>query len=157
MPDSVEHGSFEEFFAEAEPRVRYALCCGLGFDMGREAAAEAFAIAWTNWRRISAMENPAGYVYRVGQRFGRRMLRRRPPHFAPESHTEEIWVEPALARALDKLPARQRTAVVLVHALGHTHREVASMLGVSVGTIQTHVARGVRALRAELGAHDDRR
>lgn len=62
--------SFEEFFARAERPVRFALCARFGFEAGREATAEAFAFAWEPWERIAAMDNPEGYVYRVGQADG---------------------------------------------------------------------------------------
>jgi RNA polymerase sigma factor (sigma-70 family) len=64
-------------------------------------------------------------------------------------------VEPGLPAALGRLPERQRIAVLLVHGWDWTPREVATLLGVSVSTIQTHLARGVDRLRHELGVSID--
>jgi DNA-directed RNA polymerase specialized sigma24 family protein len=41
--------------------------------------------------------------------------------------------------------------VVLLYTLEFTHAEVADLLGVSVGTVQTHTERGLRKLRRRLG------
>jgi hypothetical protein len=32
-----------------------------------ELAGDALARAWSDWARIGAMDNPAGYLYRVAQ------------------------------------------------------------------------------------------
>jgi predicted RNA polymerase sigma factor len=64
--------TFEAFFREAEPRLRRALIAAAGAEVGREAAAEALAYGWEHWDRVGAMENPAGYLYRVGRSKARR-------------------------------------------------------------------------------------
>lgn len=119
--------------------------------MGREATAEAFAYAWEHWDRLAVMQNPAGYTYRVGQRVGERLTRRRDPVVFTPPASEQPIVEPKLAPALSRLSARQRTAVVLVHGLGWTHRETAEFLGLSTSSVQKHLERGVERLRRALG------
>ncbi len=146
---------FERFFKENEQPIRHALSAELGFDLGRDSAAQAFAYAWEHWDRICAMENPAGYVFRVGQRHGRRQRRRhqrrRPQVPAdPSSSAEMPWVEPALSAALGSLSRQQRVAVVLVHGLGWTRVEVAELLGIKPTTVQNHVERGLARLRQKL-------
>lgn len=147
--------SFEEFFAQAERPVRFALCARFGFETGREATAEAFAYAWEHWDRIATMDNPEGYVFRVGQRIGGRVLSRpRPVDFVP--NTDDLpMVEPGLAPALAALSNRQRTVVVLVHGLGMTHVEAAGWLGTSASTVQRHLERAMPRLRVALGVSDD--
>ena len=56
----------------------------------------------------------------------------------------------ALAGALQRLPGRQREVVVLRHLAGLSEPEVAVRLGVSVGTVKTHLRRGREALRGRL-------
>jgi RNA polymerase sigma-70 factor (ECF subfamily) len=147
----IEPSDFEAFFVRSERPVRFALCARFGFDAGRDATAEAFAYAWEHWNRVAEMENPIGYVYRVGQRAGQRMSARSEPVDFSRLESELPVVEPKLAPALSQLSARQRTAVVLVHGLGWTHRETAELLGLSSSTVQKHVERGVEALRRVLG------
>jgi len=52
-----------------------------------------------------------------------------------------------IARALDSLPEVYRSAIVLADVEGMTWEETAEVLGVPVGTIQSRVFRGRRALR----------
>ena len=142
--------SFEAFFEEAEPRLRHALVAAYGVEVGVEAAADALAYAWEHWDRVGSMESPIGYLYRVGRSRSRRH-RRRPP-ILPEVRPNPLpWMEPALPEALARLSGRQRTSVVLIHSLGWTYAEAAEVMGVSVGTVETHVRRGMQRLRRSLG------
>ena len=55
-----------------------------------------------------------------------------------------------LEAAIDRLPLRQRTAMILSHLEGRTAREVGTVMGLSESTVRVHVFRAVRKLRAEL-------
>ena len=143
--------SFTEFFSKVEPRLRRALGAAFGVEEGREAAAEALAYGWEHWERLQTMENPAGYLYRVGRTRARR-LRRRHVALPPVSDEHLPWVEPGLPKALDRLSERQRLAVILVCSLGWSQTEVAELLDLSLGTVRKHLERGLARLRAELGA-----
>ena len=55
-----------------------------------------------------------------------------------------------IGRALAALPEAYRTAIVLADVEGWTWEEVAAILGVPIGTVQSRVFRGRRALRALL-------
>lgn len=68
----------------------------------------------------------------------------------------------ALQQALNRLPDRQRQAVVLRHIEGLGNPEIAEILGIGVEAVESLTARGKRALRhhladrrEELGYHDD--
>ncbi len=60
-------------------------------------------------------------------------------------------------RALDRLPTRQRNALVLAYFDGRSHREVAEILGVPLGTAKSLIRGAVHRLRvgfdAELSAY----
>jgi RNA polymerase sigma-70 factor (ECF subfamily) len=58
----------------------------------------------------------------------------------------------ALEEALAGLPERQAAAVVLVHLHGLTGTEAADVLGVGAEALESLLARGRRALKAELAA-----
>lgn len=147
----VEQTEFEVFFDKVERPIRFALCARFGFEGGRDAASEALAYAWEHWKRISKMDNPAGYVYRVGYRIGRKAATRFDPVEHSRSDTDLPNYEPGLTSALAKLSARQRTVVVLVHGLGWTHKQAAHLLGLSPSTVQKHAERGLVHLRQSLG------
>jgi DNA-directed RNA polymerase specialized sigma24 family protein len=138
---------FENFVGRVEPGLRRALFAVLGVERGREATAEALAWAWEHWDRIVEVNNPTGYLFRVGQSRSRGPKRR-------AIHGREEWaeplIEPELTRALAGLSEAQRVAVILVHGFGWTLREVAELNGTRVTTVQTHLERGLRKLRAAL-------
>jgi len=48
------------------------------------------------------------------------------------------------------LPEKQRIAVVLIHGYQWTMREVGDLLGIRVTTVQNHLERGLRSLRAAM-------
>ena len=146
---------FTSFVEEVEPRLSYALAAAYGPEVGRDATADALMYAWEHWERISTMDNPAGYLYRVGQTSSKRHRRSGPMLPAVMGPRGEPWVEPALPSILADLPERQRVAVVLVHGLEWTQQEVADLIGVSRTTVERHLERGMRKLRAGLEVTTD--
>ncbi len=96
------------------------------------------------------MKNPAGYLYRIGERRARRQ--RRVPVIRPDvlGHSDP-WFEPGLAAALRSLSDRQRQAVVLIEGYEFKFREAADLLGLSISSVQTHYERGLAHLRDALG------
>ena len=145
--------SFEAFFAEVEPRLRVAASAAFGFEVGADAAAEALMYGWEHWDRVSAMENPSGYLFRVARSKSRR-LRRRAVVLPAVTAESSVWVESGLPDALASLSERQRTVVLLVHSMGWTQSEVANLLGISQGAVRTHLERGLKRLRVKLGVSD---
>ncbi len=144
---------FTTFVENVGSRLRQALIAAYGPEVGAEATAEALAYAWEHWERIRTMDNPAGYLFRVGQSKSR-WYRRRPLRLpeVPESATP--WVEPKLPKVLRSLPRQQRLSVVLCHGYGWTRAEVAELLNVNASTVQRHVERAVAKLRSGLGADE---
>ena len=113
--------SFTSFVERVGTPLRQALIAAYGPDVGADATAEALAYAWEHWDRVSSMNNPAGYLYRVGQSKARRGIFRKPPPIdvnPPEARAH--WFEPQLAPAISGLSEKQRAAVVLVHGYGWT-------------------------------------
>lgn len=141
--------AFTAFVGEVEPRLRRALVALRGRDAGRDATAEALAWAWEHWAQVQAMDNPAGYLYRVGTSRSREKRRALMP--ATGDATAPAF-EPGLGPALAGLTDRQRSAVVLVHGCGWSYADVAEAIGVTKSSVGTHVARGMEQLRTALGA-----
>jgi DNA-directed RNA polymerase specialized sigma24 family protein len=94
------------------------------------------------------MENPAGYLYRVGVSSVHPLPPRR--SLTEPATWDDPWVEPSLELGLATLSGLQRTAVVLHHSLGWTHEEIADLLEVSTSTIRNHIDRGMSKLRSVL-------
>lgn len=152
IPEQTLVNAFDAFVVDCEAKLRVALTASLGAQLGPDAAAEALAHAWQHWDRVRSMNNPVGYLYKVGRDRGRKQLKRRQPFIpsVPESRTP--WVEPGLSPALAALAERQRTVVMLVHGYQWTLTEVAQALSISKSSVQTHHDRGMRKLRRSLGA-----
>lgn len=149
---AVLQETFTSFVREVEPRLRAALIAHFGPDRGREATAEALAYGWEHWDRIRTLDNPAGYLYRVGQHTGfKRPLR---PYFPEPPRCDEPLVEPALPAALARLSRRQRTAVILVHCYGWTPTEVGEFFDIAVTTVRSHLDRGMARLRTIIGSSE---
>jgi len=151
IPQSKVVEDFSEFARTAEPRLRQALCSRFGVETGREATAEAMAVAWEHWSRIRTFDNPVGYLFGVGRNKARDSFRRRRVVLWSTPDDTAHWVEPGLPKALSLLSPNQRTVVLLLHCFEWTHSEVAALLGTSKTTIQNHAERGMTRLRRELG------
>jgi DNA-directed RNA polymerase specialized sigma24 family protein len=145
---------FTRFVKETEPRLSYALAAAYGIEIGAEATADALAWAWEHWSEVEEMKNPAGYLYRVGQSKARRYLR---PVvlFPPVPAFQAPGLSPDLDDALSRLSKNQRVAVVLLHGLRYTEREVADLLGISRWSVRTHAERGLAKLKDALGVVAD--
>jgi RNA polymerase sigma-70 factor (sigma-E family) len=128
--------------------------------VAEDLAQEALSRAVGAWPRVSRLESPGGWTHRValnlatsrfrrlaaGRRAQRRLaasepLVREAPAFLD---AEPMW------RAVAALPVRQRSAVVLRHALGWSVEEVADHLGCSTQAARNLTHRGLAALREQL-------
>lgn len=149
----VSEEEFEAFVAEIEPRLMRALIGAYGAEVGREAARDAIAYAWETRERIASMNNPVGYLYRVGQSRSRAYRRARvlfpdvPASGMPE-------VDPRLPGALARLSHQQRAAVVLLYVEELSEREAAEAMGISRASVRKHAERGLARLRRAMGVSD---
>jgi RNA polymerase sigma-70 factor (ECF subfamily) len=74
----------------------------------------------------------------------------------PDQLAERRQEQELLVELLAGLPRGWREAVVLRHVEGLPYAEVAEVLGRPVGTVKIHVHRGVRRLRENLEAREER-
>lgn len=145
--------AFASFVEEAEPRLLRGLVGTYGPEVGREATRDALSYAWEHWDRVSGMDNPVGYLFRVGQ--SRSRAYRRDRIWFPEVPDHELPdVDPRLPSALRRLSPKQRAAVVLLYVEQLGERQAADALDVSRATLRKHAERGLAKLRRELGVRD---
>lgn len=145
--------NFESFVGEIEARLGRALVAAFGPEVGNEVTRDALAYAWEHWDRLSTMDNPVGYLYRVGQSRSRTYRKRRIAF--PAVHTDELpHVEPGLPAAMARLTSKQRTAVVLLHVEAMTERDAAESMRVSRAALRRHADRGMAKLRQALEVED---
>ena len=81
------------------------------------------------------------------------VMRRKGRHLEPAviSLEDSTTLRLALAEAMAKLPRRQREAIALRFLSDMSEADTANALGVSPGSVKTHVHRGLATLRDELG------
>jgi DNA-directed RNA polymerase specialized sigma24 family protein len=152
LPDETKADSFSGFVGDKERQLRHALTAAYGYERGREAAAEALAYGWEHWERVSAMDNPGGYLYRVGLDRARRMKPKTVTSSLPEvASGRDLWFEPGLPLAMANLPVQQRTVIALLHGYQWSIGEVADLMGISRSTVQSYAERGLAKLRRKLG------
>ncbi len=141
--------TFDDFVAAHGRRLQAGLVAAYGSEVGLDAAAEALAYGWEHWPTVGSVDNPTGYLYRVGQSTAKRS-RRPQGHLPTRAAVGLPDFEPMLGPALQSLSESQRVAVVLVHAFGWTLADAAEVLGVSLSTLRTHLSRGMSRLRTSL-------
>lgn len=116
----------------------------------------ALAKTYLAWDRIEDRSAVDGYVRRAMVNTQISWWRRRKLDVYPtdqlpdrpvEDHTDRSEMRDALSRALRRLPERQRLAVMLRYYEDMSEREIAEVLGVSVGTVKSTVSRGMARLR----------
>jgi RNA polymerase sigma-70 factor (sigma-E family) len=157
-PPPVSHdvtGGFEEAFDELYGRA-FGLARRLLGDAAaaEDVAAEALARAYSHWTRLEGLPHRDGWVLRVTANLAIDHLRRKSPAITPQQASgaeDAVALRLALAAALALLPRRQRQAVSLRYLGDLSDSSVASALGISPGSVKTHVHRGLAALRATMG------
>jgi DNA-directed RNA polymerase specialized sigma24 family protein len=145
---------FEAFVASTGPVLRHAFVARYGPDVGSEVTADVLEYGWAHWPTVCSKDNPAGWLFRVGQSRSRRYLHRRVLFPAAEINPMPD-VEPGLPAQLEALSVKQRQAVLMVHAFGYSVRQTADVLGVAPSTVQKNAERGLAHLRAGLGVSTD--
>jgi RNA polymerase sigma factor (sigma-70 family) len=102
--------------------------------------------------RIAQLDNPAAYlrvaVVNQCRSIHRRMLRAPRPDRPPEVVLDTGLTE--LSDALQELPARQRTAIVLRYLCDLPEREIAEILDCRPTTVRTLIHRGLADLRTRI-------
>jgi RNA polymerase sigma factor (sigma-70 family) len=120
-------------------------------EAARDVASETVARAYSRWGQIASYGE--AWVTRVAVNLALDGLRRRPARLTPVS----VVAEPSLDRVilvgeLARLPRRQREGLVLRYLFDLDERATAEVLGVSVGTVKTHVSRALNRIRKQFPA-----
>lgn len=156
MSETLEPSlSFVDFYRSERDRLARGLALTLGdADLGTEAVDEAFVRAYQRWGKVAALDDPAGWIYRVALNWATSVLRRRrraqQPPAGPATTELGPLAEPALATALRDLPVDQRAVIVCRFFLHLSEQETAVALGIRPGTAKSRTHRALRTLEARL-------
>jgi RNA polymerase sigma factor (sigma-70 family) len=155
--------SFEAFFEAEHGRLLRALYLVTGnVQEAEELMQDAFVAVWERWDRVSVMDEPTGYLYRTAMNRFRSRLRRA-SRAARRAIGSDLGGDAfaaaderdALARALARLPERQRSAVVLIELLGYGSEEAGRILGVKDVTVRSLASQARATLRSQLEDSDE--
>jgi RNA polymerase sigma-70 factor, ECF subfamily len=149
---------FEEFYRSEFPRlVRSMYLLVPDLDEAQELAQEAMVRVYERWDRVSVMESPGGYLYRVATNLNRRRIRSIASRArglltlgALLHHEEADPGRQDLADAISSLSVRLREAFMLVDWLGMDSVEAAHILRIEPASVRSRVQRARRELRAQL-------
>lgn len=150
---------FREFYERLQPR---AIAVGrrmVGSTVvAEDLAAEAFARAYSRWASVHRHPNPDAWLLRVVGNLCIDHLRResRRPEMSVDGGRHDPAADDAtlridLADALSRLSGRQQEVVVMRYLIDLTEEDVAVSLGMSTGSVKTHLHRATTKLREELG------
>jgi RNA polymerase sigma-70 factor (ECF subfamily) len=157
-PDDQRFAAWYE--AERDGMVRALTMITHDVDTAREVTAEAFTRAYERWSRVSRMNSPTGWVYRVAvndvrRRARRRDLERRLLRREPAPRVADTTTDPALWEAVAALPDRQREVIVLRYVADLREREVAEVLGISEGAASAALTAARKALAHQLAEPEE--
>jgi RNA polymerase sigma-70 factor (ECF subfamily) len=141
---------FNRLFSRAYAVARRLIGDGMAAE---DVAAEALIRTYVHWRRVRAYEHREAWVARVATNLALKAARQQPTATASvcADPSDATTLRLALVAALDRLPRREREAVVLRYLADLSIDDVARTMGVSAGTIKQSVHRALRTLRSNQG------
>ena len=153
---------FRAFYERLQPRAVGAARRLVGSSAAAEdLAAEAFARAYSRWPAVQKHPNPDAWLLRVVGNLAIDHVRReaRRPEVRAEGGRRDPAAEDAtlridLAKAINRLSNRQQEVVVMRYLIDLTEEDVAVSLGMSTGSVKTHLHRATTKLRDELSDSD---
>jgi RNA polymerase sigma-70 factor (ECF subfamily) len=138
------------------PLVRaLSLYCG-SLETAQEVAQEACARAFRDWRKVSRLDDPKAWLFRVGfntanSHFRRLSAERRATARIPPgstTHSDPDAAERlAVLELLASLPKKQRAVLILRFEADLSVAEVAELLSLPEGTVKTLTRRALASLR----------
>jgi RNA polymerase sigma-70 factor (ECF subfamily) len=164
-PELLLAAAFER---HAWPLLRYC-ACRVGPEAAEDVVAETFLIAYAQRHRFDpARASMLTWLYGIATNVARRHRRVERRHLAGYARAAEALVDDGhadravaradatavrarIARALARLPSRQREVILLYAVAELEYAEIAAALDIPLGTVQSALHRARTKLRATLG------
>ena len=159
----TERAVTELYSAHYPPLVRLAALLIGDVAAAEEVVQDSFVAMHSDWRRRCDSDKALSYLRRSVVARSRSVPRHRvaaarnspePPAEMPNAeHGVTVLLErSAVVAALRALPPRQREALVLRYYGDMSKAQIASVMGISRGSVKTHTASALSALRSILDA-----
>ncbi|WP_162537891.1 sigma-70 family RNA polymerase sigma factor [Granulicella sp. WH15] len=144
-------GFFDELRA---PLLRYALSFGLSIHDAEDTIQEVFLALFQHLRQNGSRSNLHGWLFRVTHNLALRRRQRSQAHEV-DAPAEDLWLDPSpnpeelllsserqaqLRAVLRVLPEMDQHCLRL-RAEGLRYREISAVLGISLGSVSTSLAR----------------
>src|SRR5215469_9454350 len=154
---------FTEFYtASKDDCLRIVLVNVADRQLAEDLVAEAFTRAWMSWRKVREHPVPRAWVVRTALnahvswwRHRRREVTVDDPTAltrvmgSPLDRSADLDLDEALVEALRALPLRQREVITLRVFFDLDTDATAQLLGISPGTVSSHLHRAIATLRAQ--------
>lgn len=133
----------------------------LGQELAADAAQDAFVQLYLHWDEVGGSEEPEAWLSRVavnrGKDYRRQLVRkarllRRLAAASPSAAEGRGVVEDHFIAVLRRLPSRQRTAAALYYHADLSISEIAKVMRISEGAVNSHLNRARRTLKRMLEA-----
>jgi RNA polymerase sigma-70 factor (ECF subfamily) len=156
-PVTLEEEVTELFEQLRDPLFRYLLSFGLSVQDGEEVIQEVFLALFQHLRKGKPRDNLRGWVFRVGHNLALKLRRRRggesmqaeeiPADGGPDPEQQALHNQRQrrMSAVIRALP-RQDRACLALRAEGIRYREIAEILGVSLGTVALSLERSLTKL-----------
>ncbi|MBQ9864408.1 MAG: sigma-70 family RNA polymerase sigma factor [Bacteroidales bacterium] len=142
----------------ADDVYRFAVRCGGGEELSKDAVQEAFASLWEKREQVE-VEKGRSYLFAVvhnclmSHHRHEQVHQQTLPLLEPErvvKPDEQFDIQEALHRALMRLPQVQREAVLLKDVEGYSCREIAEMLSLTEKQVSVYLFRARVSLKKTL-------
>lgn len=155
---------FEAFVVEQQRALlRFAMTLTGNYQRSEEMVADVLGGLFEQWERVGGLEHPGAYARRAvvnhfisqarrqtrWQRVAPRILGRH--QSVTEDASQQVSERVTMRHRLDRLPPRQRAVLAMRYYLDMSDEQIAEQLGCSPATVRSHAARGLSALRVDLG------
>ena len=156
-PITLEEEVTDLFEQLRDPLFRYLLSFGLSVQDGEEIIQEVFLALFQHLKNGKPRDNLRGWVFRVGHNLALKVRQRHDSSSTqaegsaidgnpdPEQQALYNQRQRRLAAVMRALPSQDRACLVL-RAEGIRYREIAEILGVSLGTVALSLERSLAKL-----------
>jgi len=167
-PDGDARAQFDRLLGDWRPRLhRYCARMTGSIIDGEDVVQDALIKAIEAFAQARPIANVEGWLFRIAHNAALDFLRKRARRQAmrsdedldmvgdPVSAVSERQVAAASLRTFMRLPAAQRSSVILMDVLGYSLDEVGGIIDTSVPAVKAHLHRGRERLRVLAQEPDD--